>query len=120
MTEKTLNGIELGVTSVLSVGLDFVIGKTITKAVNPQTIPEKIVTGIGILGVDIACYYGVYNAVHGMLHPNENRKYEELVDEYTKAVTFNSEVAKVMAEHQVKVENSVDDIYKKIMEGTNG
>ena len=120
MTEKTLNGIELGITAALSVGLDFVIGKTITKAVDPQTIPEKIVTGIGILGVDIACYYGTYKVVHGMLHPNENRKYEELVDEYAKAVTFNSEVAKVMAEHQVKVENSVDDIYKKIMEGTNG
>lgn len=120
MTEKTLNGIELGITAALSVGLDFVINKTIAKAVDPQTIPEKIVTGIGIVGVDIACYYGVYKAVHGMLHPNENRKYEELVDEYVKTVGFNSEVAKVMAEHQVKIENSVDDIYKKIMEGTNG
>ena len=121
MTEKTLNGIELGVTAALSVGLDFVIDKTITKMIDPQTIPEKIITGVGVVGVDIACNYGVYKVIHGMLHPNENRKYEALIDEYVKAVGFNSEVAKIMAEHQVKIENSVDDIYKKIMgETANG
>lgn len=120
MTEKTLNGIELGISTVLSIGVDYAVDKAITKAVNPQTIPEKILTGIGIVGVDIACNYGIYKVIHGFAHPNENRKYEELVDEYVKAVGFNSEVAKIMAEHQVKIENSVDDIYKKIMEGTNG
>jgi hypothetical protein len=120
MTEKTLNGIELGITTALSVGVDYVVSKSIAKAVNPQTIPEKILTGIGVTAVDLACDYGLYKMVHGIMHPNENRKYEELVDEYVKTVGFNSEVAKIMAEHQVKIENSVDDIYKKIMEGTNG
>jgi hypothetical protein len=120
MTEKTLNGIELGISTALSIGVDYVVDKAITKAINPQTIPEKIITGIGVTGVDIACNYGIYKMVHGIMHPNENRKYEELIDEYAKAVGFNSEVAKIMAEHQVKIENSVDDIYKKMMEGTNG
>ena len=120
MTEKTLNGIELGIASAVSLGIDYVVDKAVIKAVDPQNIPEKILTGIGIFGVDLACNYGVYKVVHGIMHPNENRKYEELVNEYVKAVSFNSEVAKVMAEHQVKIENSVDDIYKKMMEGTNG
>ena len=120
MTEKTLNGIELGITSAVSIGIDYVVDRAIVKTVDPQTIPEKILTGVGVFGVDLACNYGVWKVVHGILHPQENRKYEELIDEYVKAVGFNSEVAKIMAEHQVKIENSVDDIYRKMMEGTNG
>lgn len=120
MTEKALNGIELGITTALTVGLDYVVDKAVVKAVNPQSIPEKILTGIGVTAIDVACYYGVYKAIHGITHPNETKRYEDLVNGYVEAVTFNSEVAKVMAEHQVKIENSVDDIYKKMMEGTNG
>ena len=44
--------------------------------------------------------------------------HEMLVEENIKAIQTNSEVAKVMAEHEVKVENAVDELYNKIMGGT--
>lgn len=118
MTEKTLNAIEMGAVTVLSAGVDFVVDKTITNAVKPKTIPEKILTGVGIVGVDLACDYGIYRFVHGLLHPSETAKYEMLVQENIKAIETCSEVSKVMAEHEIKVENAVGDIYKKMMEGT--
>ena len=117
MTEKALNGIELGVVTVLSAGVDYVVDKTIKNAVDPQTIPEKILTGVGIAGVNLGCNYGIYKIVHGILHPDEVRKYEELVGSCVTALDTNGELAKVMAEHEIKVENKVDDIYNKIMEG---
>ena len=117
MTEKTLNGIEMGITTALSIGVDYVLDKTITKAINPQTIPEKIITGIGIGGVNLACNYGVYKVVHGILHPEDRVFYEKIIDEYNKRIEENSEVARLLAERQVKVEDAVGDIYKKIMEG---
>ena len=117
MTEKTLNGIEIGLTTVFSAGIDFVVGKAINKAVDPQTIYEKILTGVGTAGVSVACNYGVYKVVHGVLNPNEEKKYEELVGSCVTALETNGELSKVMAEHEIKVENKVDDIYNQIMEG---
>ena len=117
MTEKALNSIELGVVTILSVGVDYVVDKTIKKAIDPKTIPEKFLTGIGILGVNFACNRCIYGLVHNAMHPYEIKKYEMLVEENIKVIETNSEVAKVMAEHEIKVENAVDDIYKKIMEG---
>ena len=94
MTEKTLNAIEIGAVTVLSAGVDFVVDKTITNAVKPKTIPEKILTGVGIVGVDLACDYGIYRFVHGLLHPSETAKYEMLVQENIKAIETCSEVSK--------------------------
>ena len=99
MTEKTLNGIEIGASVLLSAGINYVVDKTIIKM------------------VDLACQYGIYKLIHSMTHPYEIKKYEVLVDENIKVIETNSEVAKVMAEHEIKIENKVDDIYKKIMEG---
>lgn len=118
MTEKTLNAIELGTVTLLSAGVDYVVDKTITNTVKPKTIPEKILTGVGILGVDLACDYGIYRFVHGLLHPSEIQKYEMLVQENIKAIETCSEVSKVMAQHEVRIEDAVGDIYKKMMEGT--
>lgn len=117
MTEKTLNAIEIGAVTVLSAGVDFVVDKTITNVVKPKTIPEKILTGVGIVGVDLACDYGIYKMVHGLLHPNETQKYEMLVQENIKAIETCSEVSKVMTQYEVKVYDAVGDIYNKIMEG---
>lgn len=120
MTEKVRNGIEMTAIAVTSAGIDFLINKTVDSVYKPDDIPGKILCGVGKLGLSLGANYGVYKVVHGIMNPAEEKKYEDLVTEYVNAVTFNSEVAKVMAEHQVKIENSVDDIYKKIMEGTNG
>lgn len=117
MTEKTLNAIELGVTTVLSIGVDYAVDKTIKKLVNPQSVPEKILTGIGSLGVSCAANYGIYNVVHGALHPNEVQKYENLVKEVEEVVKVDTEVAATMAQIECRVENKVDEVYKKIMEG---
>ena len=117
MNEKTLNGIEIGASMILSAGINYVVDKTIIKMVDPQTIPEKVITSVGVTGIDLACQYGIYRLIHSMTHPYEIKKYEVLVDENIKAIEAQGEVMKVMAEHEVKVENAVDDIYKKIMEG---
>ena len=117
MNEKTLNGIEIGASVLLSAGINYVVDKTIIKMVDPKTIPEKIVTSMGVTGIDLACQYGIYKLIHSMTYPYEIKKYEVLVDENIKVIETNSEVAKVMAEHEIKIENKVDDIYKKIMEG---
>lgn len=117
MTEKTLNAIELGVTTVLSIGVDYAVDKTIKKLVNPQSVPEKILTGIGSLGVSCAANYGMYKIVHGVLHPNEEQRYEALVKEVEEVVKVDTEVAVTMAEIECRVENKVDEIFKQIMEG---
>lgn len=118
MTQKTLNGIELGVVTLLSAGVDYVVDKTIINAVKPKTIPEKILTGVGIVGVDLACDYGIYRFVHGLLYPSDAKKYEMLVRENIKAIETCNEVSKVMAEYEVKVYDAVGDIYRNMMEGT--
>lgn len=120
MTEKVKNGIEMTAVAVTSAGIDFLINKAVDSVYKPDDIPGKILCGVGKLGLSLGANYGVYKVVHGIMNPEEKKAYEDLITEYVNAVTFNSEVAKVMAEHQVKIENSVDDIYKKIMEGTNG
>ena len=118
MTEKVYNMIEGCTSAIFSVGIDYVLNKTIKNIVNPKTIPERIITEIGILGVDMACNYGVYKTIHAIMHPDENKKYEMLVEENIKAIKTCSEVSKVMAEHEIKIEDTVNDIYRKMMEGT--
>lgn len=118
MTEKTLNNIELGASILLSGGINYVVDKTIIKMVDPKTIPEKVITSVGVAGIDLVCQYGIYKLIHTMTHPYEIKKYEVLVEENIKAIETCSEVSKVMAEHEINVENAVDDIYKKIMGGT--
>ena len=115
MNEKTLNGIEIGASVLLSAGINYVVDKTIIKMVDPQTISEKVITSVGVTGIDLACQYGIYKLIHSMTHPYEIKKYEVLVDENIKAIETNSEVAKVMAEHEIKVENQVEEIYNQII-----
>ena len=117
MTEKTLNAIELGVTTVLSIGVDYAVDKTMKKLVNPQSIPEKILTGVGTLGVSCAANYGVYKVVHGMLHPNKEQRYEQLVHAYEDMANADIEAAVTMATIECRIENKVDELYKQIMEG---
>ena len=120
MTEKTLQKIELGATGLLSIGVDYVVNKTITNLVKPEKLSEKIVTGIVIVGIDIAIDCGIQKMVHSILYPSEAQMYKSLVDENIEALNSYNEVQKVIAEHEIKIENSVDDIYKKIMGGNNG
>ena len=118
MTEKTLQKIELGATGLLSIGVDYVVNKTITNLVKPEKLHEKLITGVGIVGIDIAIDCGIQKMVHSILYPSEMQLYKSLVDENIKALESYNEVQKVMAEHEVKIENSVNDIYNQIMGGT--
>lgn len=121
MTEKVYNMIEGCTSAIFSVGIDYILNKTIKNTINPKTISERIITGIGILGVDMACNYGVYKTVHAIMHPNENKQYEMLIEENIKAIKTYNEVSNVMAEHEIKIEDTVNDIYKKMMgETING
>lgn len=117
MTEKALKAIELGVSSTLSIGVDYVVNKALEKAIDPQTKAEKAMMIIGAAGIDMACDYAIFKMVHSMLYPSEGQMYKMLVDENIAAIQENSEVLKVMAEHTVKVENAVEDLYKRIQEG---
>ena len=118
MTEKTYRGIESAVTALASVGVDYVVNKTITNLVKPEKLSEKLITGVGVLGVDVAINYGIHKLVHSIMYPSEIQMYKSLVEENIKALESYNEVQKVMAEHEIKIENSVDDIYKKIIGGT--
>ena len=117
MTEKALKGIELGVSTTLSIGVDWVVNKALENAIKPKTKAEKALTIIGAAGIDLACDYAIYKMVHGLIWPSEADMYKNLVEENIKAINENSEVLKVMAEHTVSTENAVDEVYKKIMEG---
>lgn len=117
MTEKTARNIGFGVSAVLSIGVDYAVDKAITKAVNPKTIPEKVLTGIGVIGVNAACNYAIWKSIESVLLPSESAKYEMLVNENISAINANSEVMKVMAEHTVQIEDAVGEVYRKIMEG---
>lgn len=117
MTEKTKDIIEIGVTSLLAIGTDYVIDKSLKKLVNPQNIPEKIVTGAGSLGISLAANYGIYQLVHGALNPSDADRYEVLVDECMKCVSVDSEITKKLIDIDIRVENKVDELYKKIIGG---
>ncbi|MBR2248789.1 MAG: hypothetical protein IJ880_17545 [Bacilli bacterium] len=117
MTEKTLKAIELGVSTTLSIGVDWVVNKALDNAVKPKTKAEKALTMIGAAGIDLACDYAIYKMVHGLIWPSESDIYKNLVEQNVQAINENSEVLKVMAEHIVKTEDAVTDIYKKIQEG---
>lgn len=117
MTEKTLSAIELGVSATLSIGVDYVVNKVVSKAVDPQTIPEKIMTGIGVAGVSAACDYAIAKMVHGLLYPSETDELKALVEVTRQTIDDCGEISKVMVEHEVKIEDAVGDIYKSIMEG---
>ena len=117
MTEKTLKAIELGVDATLSIGVNYVVNKVIEKAVDPQTIPEKIIMMAGAAGVDLAIDYGITKMVHSILYPSEVEQYKSLVAGYEEAVKFDCEVAKKMAEMECRIENKVDEVYNQIMKG---
>ena len=78
MNEKVYKGIELTAATVASIGVDFVVTKAVTNLVKPETIPEKILTTAGVLGINLAADYGLACMIHKMMYPNEDKKFEEL------------------------------------------
>lgn len=114
MNTNVYKGIEIGACCLLSGGVNFVVEKTAKSVINPKTIPEKIITELGILGIDIAADYVICTAIHNMMYPSEVSKYEQLETENLKAIEISGEFNEVIAGQTIKIDNKVDDILKEM------
>lgn len=115
MNEKVYKGIELTITAVASIGVDYVVTKAVTNLVKPETIPEKILTTAGVLGINLAADYGIAKLVHETMYPSEAKKYESLCNDFVESVNTIGEFDEIMARNSIATANTVNDIYKKIV-----
>ena len=119
MNEKIYKGIELSLATSLSIGADYVITKAITNLVKPETTCDKILTAVGTCGINLAVDFGIASLIHQAMYPSEVSKYEELEKANISALEVTGEFNKVLAEHTLKIENTAEDILKKMEEMTN-
>lgn len=115
MNEKVYKGIELTAATVASIGVDFVVTKAVTNLVKPETIPEKILTTAGVLGINLAADYGLACMIHKMMYPNEDKKFEELAAQATNAIEIQGQFNEVLAKNSINTNKTVHDIYNEIL-----
>lgn len=115
MNEKVYKGIELTVATAASIGVDFVVTKAVTNLVKPETIPEKILTTAGVLGINLAADYGLACMIHKMMYPNEDKKFEELAAQATSAIEIQGQFNEVLAKNSINTNKTVHEIYNEIM-----
>lgn len=115
MNEKVYKGIELAATTVASIGVDFVVTKAVTNLVKPETIPEKILTTAGVLGINLAADYGLACMIHKIMYPNEDKQFEELATQATNAIIVQGQFNEVVARNSINTNKTVHDIYNEIM-----
>lgn len=115
MNEKVYKGIELTAATVASIGVDFVVTKAVTNLVKPETIPEKILTTAGVLGINLAADYGLACMIHKMMYPNEDKKFEELAAQANTAIELQGQFNEVIAKNSINTNKTVHDIYNEIM-----
>ena len=115
MNEKVYKGIELTAATVASIGVDFVVTKAVTNLVKPETIPEKILTTAGVLGINLAADYGLACMIHKMMYPNEDKKFEELATQATNAIVVQGQFNEVLAKNSINTNKTVHEIYNEIL-----
>lgn len=115
MNEKVYKGIELTAATVASIGVDFVVTKAVTNLVKPETIPEKILTTAGVLGINLAADYGLACMIHKMMYPNEDKKFEELAAQATSAIEIQGQFNEVLAKNSINTNKTVHEIYNEIL-----
>lgn len=115
MNEKVYKGIELTAATVASIGVDFVVTKAVTNLVKPETIPEKILTTAGVLGINLAADYGLACMIHKMMYPNEDKKFEELAAQATNAIEIQGQFNEVLAKNSINTNKTVHEIYNEIL-----
>lgn len=115
MNEKVYKGIELTVATAASIGVDFVVTKAVTNLVKPETIPEKILTTAGVLGINLAADYGLACMIHKMMYPNEDKKFEELATQTASAIEIQGQFNEVLAKNSINTNKTVTDIYANII-----
>ena len=101
--------------TVASIGVDFVVTKAVTNLVKPETIPEKILTTAGVLGINLAADYGLACMIHKMMYPNEDKKFEELATQSASAIEIQGQFNEVLAKNSINTNKTVHDIYNEIM-----
>ena len=115
MNEKVYKGIELTVATAASIGVDFVVTKAVTNLVKPETIPEKILTTAGVLGINLAADYGLACMIHKMMYPNEDKKFEELAAQFASAIEIQGQFNEVLAKNSINTNKTVHEIYNEIL-----
>ena len=115
MNEKVYKGIELTVATAASIGVDFVVTKAVTNLVKPETIPEKILTTAGVLGINLAADYGLACMIHKMMYPNEDKKFEELATQTASAIEIQGQFNEVLAKNSINTNKTVHEIYNEIL-----
>ena len=115
MNEKIYKGIELTAATVASIGVDYVVTKAVTNLVKPETIPEKILTTAGVLGINLAADYGLACMIHKMMYPNEDKKFEELATQATNAIELQGQFNEVIAKNSIHTAKTVTEIYTNII-----
>lgn len=115
MNEKVYKGIELTAATVASIGVDFVVTKAVTNLVKPETIPEKILTTAGVLGINLAANYGLCTMIHKMMYPNEDKKFEALAAQSAEAIEIQGQFNEVLAKNSINTNKTVHDIYNEIL-----
>ncbi len=115
MNEKVYKGIELTAATVASIGVDYVVTKAVTNLVKPETIPEKILTTAGVLGINLAADYGLACMIHKMMYPNEDKKFEELATQAASAIEIQGQFNEVLAKNSINTNKTVHEIYNEIM-----
>lgn len=115
MNEKVYKGIELTAATVASIGVDYVVTKAVTNLVKPETIPEKILTAAGVLGVNLAADYGIACMIHKIMYPNEDKQFETLATQTATAIEIQGQFNEVMARNSINTNKTVHEIYNEIM-----
>lgn len=115
MNEKVYKGIELTATTVASIGVDYVVTKAVTNLVKPETIPEKILTAAGVLGVNLAADYGIACMIHKIIYPNEDKQFEALATQTATAIEIQGQFNEVMARNSINTNKTVHEIYNEIL-----
>ena len=115
MNEKVYKGIELTAATVASIGVDYVVTKAVTNLVKPETIPEKILTTAGVLGINLAADYGVACMIHKIMYPNEDKKFEELATQATNAIELQGQFNEIIAKNSISTNKTVTEIYTSII-----
>jgi hypothetical protein len=115
MNEKVYKGIELTAATVASIGVDFIVTKAVTNLVKPETIPEKILTAAGVLGINLAVDCGISTLLHNMMYPNEDKKFEELAAQATSAIEIQGQFNEVLAKNSINTNKTVHEIYNEIL-----
>lgn len=97
--DKVGNILEGVITTVMSAGISFIVGKGCKKIYEPQNLGEKILMYVGSAAIGTALGQCAGQAVHEVTHPLEQRKKQKLLNETI-----------VLAQKQIELSQATIDV----------